>query len=200
MTDAYHSYQQLVARVEALARHIRQRYPTQVTCHAGCDACCYQQFTIFPIEARHLAQAVSRLNAEQRLRLRRRLEQPDNALHMVTPTQPCVLLEDGRCSLYDGRPLICRMQGLPLFSRMITRADGRQRDCCPLNFTDMALEDIDTQAVYNLDLVNQTLAAMHYLYVQAHGLPDQRVSIRQAVLQALTDDVATDEDVLSISS
>jgi hypothetical protein len=62
MTDAYHSYQQLVARVEALARHIRQRYPTQVTCHAGCDACCYQQFTIFPIEARHLAQAVSRLN------------------------------------------------------------------------------------------------------------------------------------------
>ena len=196
MTDAYRSYQQLVERVEALACHIRQRYPTQVTCHAGCDACCYQQFTIFPVEAWHMAQAVVRLSAETRQRLRLRLEQPDNPLQMVTPIQPCVLLEDGRCGLYDARPLICRMQGLPLFSRMIARPNSRQRDCCPLNFTDMALEDIDAQAVYNLDLVNQTLAAIHHLFVQERGQPDQRLSIRQALLQALAACSAADGEVL----
>jgi uncharacterized protein len=185
VTEAYHTYQRLVERVEALARDIRQRYPTQVTCHAGCDACCYQQFTIFPVEAWHLAQAVTRLSPEARQRLHQRLEQPDNPLQMAASAQPCALLQDGRCSVYEGRPLICRMQGLPLFSMMIIRPDGGRRDCCPLNFTDMALEDIDAQAVYNLDLVNQTLAAIHHLFIQEHPQPDRRVSIRQAVSQAL---------------
>jgi uncharacterized protein len=185
VTEAYHTYQRLVERVEALACDIRQRYPTQVTCHAGCDACCYQRFTIFPVEAWHLAQAVTRLSPQARQRLHRRLQQPDNPLQMAASAQPCVLLQDGRCSVYEGRPLICRMQGLPLSSMMIIRPDGGRRDCCPLNFTDMALEDIDAQAVYNLDLVNQTLAAIHHLFIQEHAQPDQRVGIRQAVLQAL---------------
>jgi hypothetical protein len=185
VSDAYDRYEELVERVEAFARNIRQRYSTQVTCHAGCDACCYQQFTIFPVEAWHLAQAVARLNAETRQRLRQRLEAPEDPFKLIAPARPCVLLENGRCSVYEGRPLICRMQGFPLFSTMIRRSDGGQRDCCPLNFTGMALEDIDTPAVYNLDLVNQTLAAIHHLFIQERGLPDQRVSLRHAVLQAL---------------
>lgn len=183
--NAYQTYRQLVDRVEAFGQAIRQRYPTQVICHAGCDACCYQQFTIFPVEAYHVAHAVATLSLEARRHLRRRLEQTENPWKIVEQAQPCVLLEDGRCGLYEGRPLICRMQGLPLFSTMIERPDGGQRDCCPLNFTDMALEDIDSQAVYNLDVVNQTLVAINHLFVQECGQPDERVSIRQAVLQAL---------------
>ena len=49
---------------------------------------------------------------------------------------------------------------------MIERPDGGQRDCCPLNFTDAPLQDIVPQAIYNLDLVNQTLAAINHLFVQ----------------------------------
>ena len=56
----------------------------------------------------------------------------------------------------------------------------------PLNFTDVPLQDIVPQAIYNLDLVNQTLAAINHLFVQEHQLPDQRITIRQAVLAALT--------------
>jgi len=41
------------------------------------------------------------------------------------------------------------------------------------------------QAVYNLDLVNQTLAAINHLFVQESGMPAQRITIRQAVLAAL---------------
>ena len=74
---------------------------------------------------------------------------------------------------------------------MIERPDGGQRDCCPLNCTDVSLQDIVPQAVYNLDLVNQTLAVIHHLFVQETGLPDQRVSIRQAVLAALTTTTAS---------
>ena len=185
MSDAYEQYQRLVARVDAFGQAIRQQYPTQITCHAGCDGCCYQQFTVFPVEAHHLAQAVAALAPEVRQHLLARLQQTD-PWRLVDPPPPCVLLEHGRCSLYDYRPLICRIHGFPVASPMIERPDGGQRDCCPLNFADVPLQDIAPQAVYNLDLVNQILAAINHLFVQESGLPDQRVTIRQAVLAALT--------------
>ena len=184
MSNAYEQYQRLKARVDAFGQTIGQRYPTQITCHAGCDGCCYQQFTVFPVEAHHLAQAVMALAPEARQRLLARLQQDDPWRIIDTPT-PCVLLEHGCCSLYEHRPLICRIHGFPIASSMIEHPDGGQRDCCPLNFTDVPLRDIVPQAIYNLDLVNQTLAAINHLFVQEHQLPDQRITIRQAVLAAL---------------
>jgi uncharacterized protein len=185
MSDIYEQYQRLVARVDAFGQAIRQRYPTQITCHAGCDGCCYQQFTVFPVEMHHLAQAVAALPPEARQHLLARLQQADPWRVVDTPP-PCVLLEHGRCSLYSHRPLICRIHGFPVASTMIEHPEGGQRDCCPLNFADVPLQDIVPQAVYNLDLVNQTLAAISHLFVQETCLPDQRVTIRQAVLAALT--------------
>jgi Fe-S-cluster containining protein len=191
MASAYEQYQRLKARVDAFGQTIGQRYPAQITCHAGCDGCCYQQFTIFPIEAHHLAQAFMALTPEARQRLLARLQQDDPWRIIETPT-PCVLLEHGCCSLYEHRPLICRIHGFPISSTMIERSDGGQRDCCPLNFTDVPLQDIVPQAIYNLDLVNQTLAAINHLFVQEHQLPDQRITIRQAVLTALTPTTASE--------
>ena len=191
MSNAYEQYQLLQARIDAFGQTIRQRYPTQITCHAGCDGCCYQQFTVFPVEAHHLAQAVMALTPEARQRLLARLQQDDPWRIIDTPA-PCVLLDDGCCSLYEHRPLICRIHGFPIASPMIERSDGGQRDCCPLNFADVPLQDIVPQAIYNLDLVNQTLAAIHHLFVQEHQLPDQRITIRQAVLAALTSTTASE--------
>ena len=185
MSKAYEQYQRLRARVDAFGQTVRQRYPTQITCHAGCDGCCYQQFTVSPVEAHHLAQAVTALAPEARQRLLARLQQ-ENPWRIIDTPAPCVLLEHGRCSLYEHRPLICRIHGFPIASTMIERPDGGQRDCCPLNFTDVPLQDIAPQAIYNLDLVNQTLAAINHLFVREHQLPDQRLTIRQAVLAALT--------------
>lgn len=192
MTEAYQTYRQLVQRVEAFAQEVRHRYPTQITCHAGCDGCCYQHFTIFPVESQHLASAVAALSLHERQRLRRDLIASETPLEVVGEPRPCVLLESGRCRLYAGRPLICRMHGYPLFSQMIEHAEGRKRDCCPLNFTDIPLEEIETQAVFNLDLINRTLASINHLFVQERGCSDARIPIRQAVLQAL--DAAAERD------
>jgi Fe-S-cluster containining protein len=192
MTDAYQTYRQLVQRVEAFEQVVRQRYPTQITCHAGCDGCCYQHFTIFPVESQHLASVVAALSLHERQRLRRDLIASETPLEVVGQPRPCVLLESGRCRLYAGRPLICRMHGYPLFSQMIEHAEGRKRDCCPLNFTDIPLEEIETQAVFNLDLINRTLASINHLFVQERGCSDARIPIRQAVLQAL--DAAAERD------
>lgn len=183
--EGYRAYQQLVARVEAFGRRIRQRYPDQITCHAGCDGCCYQQFTIFPVEAYHLAQTISTLTPDARQHLRQHLQRQRDVWRVVGQSQPCVLLDGGRCALYDGRPLICRMHGYPLHSTMIERPDGGQRDCCPLNFSDLPLADIDPNVIYNLDLVNQTLTAINHRFIHEHGLSDKRVTFEQAVWQAL---------------
>ncbi len=172
MSNAYEHYQRLKARVDAFGQTIGQRYPTQITCHAGCDGCCYQQFTVFPVEAHHLAQAVTELAPEAQQRLLARLQQ-DDPWRIIDTATPCV-------------------HGLPVASTMIERPDGGQRDCCPLNFTDVPLQDIVPQAIYNLDLVNQTLAAINHLFVQEHQLLDQRSTIRQAVLAALTSATASE--------
>ncbi|ETW95350.1 MAG: hypothetical protein ETSY1_31030 [Candidatus Entotheonella factor] len=185
MTTPYETYRQLLARVEAFGQSIRERYAAQLTCHAGCEHCCYQDFTVFPVEAHHLAQAIAALPPDERQRLQQRLQQTDNLLPLADAPQPCALLHEGRCSVYDGRPLICRIQGFPLFSAMIERPDGSQRDCCPLNFSTMALSDIESTAIYNLDVVNQTLAAIHHLYIQDRGEPDVRVALREAAREAL---------------
>ena len=185
VSQAYEKYLQLVARIEAFGQAIRQRYAEQVTCHAGCDGCCYQQFTVFPVEAYHVHQAVARLTPGARQRLRQRVGRSADAFRMLDQPSACVLLEHGRCSLYEGRPLICRLHGYPFYSAMIERPDGMQRDCCPLNFSDMPLDTLEPQAVFNLDLVNQTLAAINHVFAQEEGCPQQRVSIRQAVLAAL---------------
>jgi len=191
MSNVDELYQHLKARVDAFGQAIRQRYPTQITCHAGCDGCCYQQFTVFPVEAHHLAQAVTALAPEAQQRLLARIRQ-DDPWRIIDTSTPCVLLEHGCCSLYGHRPLICRIHGFPVASTMIERPDSGQRDCCPLNFTDLPLQDIVPQAIYNLDLVNQTLAAINHLFVQEHQLPDQRSTIRQAVRAALTPTTASE--------
>jgi hypothetical protein len=185
MDSAYDTYRQLVARVEAFGDAVRQRYAGQVTCQAGCDGCCYQQFTIFPVEAYHLQQTVTGLSSQERQDLWQHVQQQGTPWQLVEQPQPCVLLDNGRCRLYAGRPLLCRMHGYPLYSSMIMRPDGGQRDCCPLNFSAVPLSAIAPQAVYNLDLVNHTLAAINHLFVQASAVPDQRIPIRQAVLHAL---------------
>ena len=199
MTDPYATYCQLVSRVEAFAQAVRQRFSDQITCQAGCDGCCYQTFTIFPVEAHHLAQALLDLPREARQRLQRHLEQPESPWRLAAEPRPCVLLMDGQCGLYEGRPLICRMQGYPLSSTMIESPDGGQRDCCPLNFTAVALSALEPQAVYNLDVVNQTLVAINHLFVKERHQPDQRVSIRQAVLRALEALAQADDEASGMS-
>ena len=53
----------------------------------------------------------------------------------------------------------------------------------------MSLSDVESAAIFNLDLVNQTLAAIHHLYTQDTGQGgDQRqarVNLSQVVRSAL---------------
>lgn len=185
--DPYATYCTLVERVEAFAKAVQQRHADHIQCQASCDSCCYQTFTIFPVEAEHMARAVASLAPEDRHRLEAYLKAARDDLQPADTAQPCVLLAQGRCLLYAGRPLICRMHGYPMYSAMVQRVEGSKRDCCPLNFSTLSLDMLETESVFNLDLINQTLVAINHQFVKQRRLPDERLSIEHVVRRALND-------------
>ncbi len=126
---------------ERLTRSFRERHG--VACSPRCARCCAQFVPVWPVEGVALARGVRALLAtdEDRRRLRTRaleqlgrqealLEQLGVPRHdsemdiwraspaqlgvlMERPSSPCVLLAEGRCEVYEMRPLLCRIYGYP---------------------------------------------------------------------------------------
>jgi hypothetical protein len=89
--------------------------PSQIACASGCGACCHQLVAIAPAEAAAIARFVDqRFTPEQRKDLAERVGTLDTATRGKTAIDrarlrlPCAFLADGRCSIYDARPLRCR--------------------------------------------------------------------------------------------
>lgn len=105
----------------------------QVSCKAGCGACCRQIVPLSLVEARHLAAVIEAMPAQQRDAVRARFEAAEAALDaagMGTAVMaldaplasespdlvfryfrlgiPCPFLENESCSIHPVRPLICR--------------------------------------------------------------------------------------------
>ena len=101
----------------------------EISCRAGCGACCRQLVPVAPAEARALARLVEALPEPRRERVRRRF---DAALDILEPLGlmerldlnrddrqviareyfavgvACPFLEDEACSIHADRPLSCR--------------------------------------------------------------------------------------------
>ena len=116
------------------------RSPEAMQCRAGCDGCCRVRISVFAIEAERIAAKLRTLDPDLRERVR---AEADDASR-------CALLVDGRCVVYEERPLICRSHGVP------ARIGGRTQ-CCALNFVE---GDPPAASVLQLDAVNQPLAVM----------------------------------------
>lgn len=110
---------EIVAQVERLWSGLRPQVEARKTpgfaCAAGCAWCCYQQVAVEPAEALTIARHIAtRLSPETRAALERRLAEVDartRGLGIVARARlraPCAFLADGRCSIYEVRPLRCR--------------------------------------------------------------------------------------------
>jgi len=130
-------YRQLLEGIDLWFLSCTQRYPDQVKCSAGCSACCRGLFEISLLDAALLQQGFKYVDKDfqetalAKSRSRRDelqhqwpdLEHPYILNRLATndweempeddPT-PCPLVdEDGFCRVYQHRPLICRLHGLP---------------------------------------------------------------------------------------
>ncbi|MGH9470673.1 MAG: YkgJ family cysteine cluster protein [Terriglobia bacterium] len=122
----------LAAEWEGEFARNRARYAERIHCRTGCSDCCSQMFLITELEAAYISRAVKHFTAERRAILRQRASEylarreeilaerqiPDawGALPPPGLRLPCPALENGACSIYEHRPLICRKYGIPLFN------------------------------------------------------------------------------------
>lgn len=140
-------YEELSTRVSAFHVRVNDRHPDALTCHAGCSTCCERHLSVMALEWGHIAEAVSSLDPAHQEALRARLE--------AGRSDPrCPLLDDdGRCRVYDARPMICRTHGLP-----IQVGEPPKRDVCPLNFPDgPEVEALEDDLVLDVNRLNVTV-------------------------------------------
>ena len=142
---AGHALVTLRSRVDAHFEAAVARSPGQFACRAGCFDCCRAGLSVFAIEADRIRGALARLPGDVRAQVRVQAAEEDR--------KHCALLVDGRCSVYDERPILCRSHGLAV------RPDAAQPefDHCPLNYTS---ETPPAASMLVLDAVNRPLSVM----------------------------------------
>ena len=111
-------YRRLRDKVDAFFVRVQERHGADMECKSGCHDCCHQRLSVAPIEAETIRAALAQLPPDVRARI------ADRAARGID----CAALEDGRCTIYADRPLVCRSHGLPI------RLDGRVENCFK-NFT-----------------------------------------------------------------
>ena len=111
----------------------------EVPCRLGCTSCCIGPFPITRLDVLTLQQGLADLPPDRRQRIAQRAAEQTAAMEAAFPQltdttlldgwsdveidrlvtefhdRPCPALEpDGRCGLYDHRPLVCRSMGIPM--------------------------------------------------------------------------------------
>lgn len=171
MENLLDNYCQLLARVDALCRGIREMLAGRITCSEGCSSCC-TAITLFPVEAAALNAALEALPEARQDFIRRHVTEHSGG-------ERCPLLEDHRCLLYAARPIICRTHGFPI---IYDEGSERKVDCCPLNLGD-GEQPLSGSAIIDLDRLNTLLVAVNALFLsraEASGLPE-RLTIAEAL-------------------
>lgn len=123
-----------------------------MACAQGCDRCCHVERSVFTIEADLIRKFV----------LERKPSLPDNA-----QAGRCAFLAfDGKCSVYEVRPSICRSHGL-----VLKHAESLSH--CELNFLDGLPEREDWLASETADTI---LSTLQIAYEKA-GATSERVAL-----------------------
>jgi Fe-S-cluster containining protein len=155
MTDVLDRYRTLLAGVDAWFGRVAGRFAARVACRRGCHDCCLGLFDVTPLDAALLQEGLAALAEAEREGIRDRAravlekavalqprlagradlaglsDETVDALCDAAGPLPCpVLGPDGACLLYAHRPLVCRLNGLPVvdLSGRVLADEG-----CPLN-------------------------------------------------------------------
>lgn len=99
-------YRQLGDKVDAFFARVEARHGDQLNCHRGCYDCCDARLSITGVEAAAVVAAWNELTDERRAEVR--------ATWRPDATACAALDRQGRCSIYAGRPLVCRSHGVPI--------------------------------------------------------------------------------------
>ena len=107
-------YVGILTAVDAEFERNRKLHGDRIRCGQGCTDCCHHRFQITATEAAHIGEGLIELQPHVRDLLR------SNAMAYLEDTADRVrcpaLDQDGKCSIYAHRPLICRRFGMPIYN------------------------------------------------------------------------------------
>jgi Fe-S-cluster containining protein len=105
----------MYGRLGALQGEVIAQTEVKLACARGCSYCCHLRVEIRPHDAFVLAQHIqATFDSAKRAAAVSRIEETLRRIEALTPEQhvragiPCALLEEGVCSVYEGRPATCR--------------------------------------------------------------------------------------------
>jgi Fe-S-cluster containining protein len=125
-------YESLVKASEAAFEKVSSQFREKVRCRRGCADCCQAAFGLFLVEAVYIRRMFSGLDRGLRRLVLSRCERAEKALERVfrgskdsgigrgagidlsSVRVRCPLLSgEQTCSLYEARPITCRVYGIP---------------------------------------------------------------------------------------
>lgn len=176
------NYRLLIERVDGWLINLDNALKPHMQCQPGCSGCC-KNFTVAPVEAYcitvHLKANMVKVDTIN-LNILENDEKDENV-------ESCIFLDQGLCTIYPVRPLICRTHGYPI----VVRSDGEVRvDHCPKNFQNIALK---REYLIDIDHLNTMLFSINALFVKeleaekeavSHGMNSngQRVSFHEIMM------------------
>ena len=158
--QAYAAYEALSAKVEAFQARVRERYPGQIECRAGCSECCRKipRLILSPVEAFYLRDQLRQLPPEEQFRLR-------EASRTAMP--PCPILTNDACLLHQNRPMLCRSYGYPTLSPQLLQIGQPALNYCYKNLTGLGgPSGLEPDCVLNIDRVTQDLWEINARFVK----------------------------------
>lgn len=171
MTDVFAEHRAALAKIDEAVARASEAAGDELACRRGCASCCVDGLSVLPVEAAFI-----------------------EASGLGPPSRPhreatmCAFLDDeGACSVYAARPVLCRTHGLALKSSEagVSSAGGRglrvlgdDVSACELNYGGRAPGPVEVLDATRLLML---LVTVDRRYRERAGLPDdeRRVPLRQ---------------------
>lgn len=99
------SFRSKANKLLALADKLNEAMSSYITCRRGCTNCCSMITHVYEFEAERLAAASGR----KMTRIPARSHNEVLTAGLQYAGKPCPFLLDGSCSVYEVRPIICRL-------------------------------------------------------------------------------------------
>lgn len=83
---------------------IKMKLPEATACGQGCSFCCHDRILITPQEADYIKTQKYEFNQERK----KLQDETKDFWSLKFADRACIFLKDGKCTVYQTRPLVCR--------------------------------------------------------------------------------------------
>lgn len=140
---------------------IESKYPLNFKCKNGCSGCCVDGLSVNVVEFMAIKNELVTYH------------QPFT--HKKTEGKCPFLNESEACTIYSVRPIICRSHGAP------TKL-ANHKSVCPLNFSEVALDELEKNDFFDLETLNTILATININYAKKMKFnADERFSLSPTI-------------------